>query len=82
MPNFILTDEAKSLQEAIDNNKELSEELSSFQDSISCSDGFWYGVKDGGYIDLAKITKQEVPSLTLNQLFEISDWWEEYSVEF
>lgn len=44
------TKEVEQLIKDIDNGEQPTADLINFQEDISCSDGFTYGVIEGGYI--------------------------------
>ena len=79
-----LTKKAEELLRAIENEEELSEELSNFQEEISCSDGFEYGLIDGGYIKPEKILEGE-DLIKFNEALkvykELKEIWEKISCE-
>lgn len=60
-----------------------SQEERNFINSISCSDGFWYGITDGWYIKPEMIVNEaHVRDLNKSELQELERIWSEISIEF
>lgn len=84
---FKLTDKAQALydiggSENVEGHKELEE----FAGHISCGDGFWYGLNDGGYIDPADVIGDKKQLAELNAAIELviqfENLWTMLSYEF
>ncbi len=73
------SDRAKELKKCVDEDK-ISPDMEKFRESISTSDGFWYGINE--YFDLKDIVVVDnSDTLTFKQLKEIEKWWQSYSLD-
>ena len=84
------TENAKKTQELVQKGHHPNDiendnigEMGGFVNNISCSDGFWYGLTDGGYIELTKLLEgddlqkaQEAVKL----LQKVEEVWQEISI--
>jgi len=80
------TQQMRDLIEAIDNEvDELPTDLEDFRESIYCSDGFEYGLLDGGYIKPELILEGD-DLIKFNDALkiyeEVRDMWNKVSIEF
>ncbi len=88
---FKLTENAKKVLELYNMDLPLEEAdsdgtLTNFVESISCSDGFWYGFTSMGYINIENIiadteqVKKIKEAIDLLSKFELL--WNDISIEF
>lgn len=85
-----LTKEAKNILDKVndlgihpnDEDEWTTDEMN-FIESISCSNGFWYGLNDGGYIKPEDIFEEaKVRELTKSELSQLEEVWRQISIEF
>ena len=87
---FKLTEKAKKVLELVKGGMSANEidqgGLRSFIEDISTSDGFWYGLTGGGYINvenvIADVEQAKKIKEAINLLSKLEPLWNDITLEF